>query len=434
MSSLSSQSKTFCTRPFTSLYIGVDGKFKFCCADMYSKTNESISDQLHITKTNLLDVWNSDTYKSIRYKLLNGIEPKVCVKCFQKPNDGTAHGARRTVDWQLGADYPYYNVEMGLESVTFIELWFENKCNLKCRMCNPYSSNQIIPEWNDIIASNEFMKSNCRSLTKDDITNLTSQNWTESPAAWDNLAAFIKAIFSNNSQQIITIMMSGGEPMICDGMYRLFDFCVAKDFAKNIVLKYKTNLTVLPSKMLEYWKYFKKIDFDLSIDGTDKTYEYIRYPAKWQKLLANIEILKQFNNLGVTVHPTIQAYNILSITDLYKWCLETPFDHFDIHQTHRHLTFTKCSDPLYSPKILNIRILPKELKILAAQRLMNFYESYNHKKGIKQKQAEFFWLIKYMLSEDWFCYFDDFKKFTNHIDKNRNQNVLDTIPELSKYW
>lgn len=428
------KSRTFCTRPFTSLYVGVDGKFKFCCADHHNKTNESIPDNLHITTTNLLDIWNSEVYKSIRYKLLNGIEPKICNKCFQTPNDNVAHGARRTVDFQLGEEYPFYKVEMGLESITFIELWFENKCNLKCRMCNPYSSNQIIPEWNGIISSNEFMKSNYKLLKKEDIISLTTQNWTENTKSWDNLAVFIDAIFANNTQQFITLSMSGGEPMLCDGMYMLFDFCINKNLAKNISLNYKTNLTVLPSKMLSYWKYFKKVNLNVSIDGVNKTHEYIRYPAKWKKLLSNFEILRSYDNLGISVNATIQAYNILSITDLYRWCLETPFTHSDIYQTYSHLTFTKCSDPLYSPKILNVRVLPKELKIIAAKRLIDFYEAYKHKVDLDKRKTEFIWLIKYMLSEDWSKYFDDFKNFTNHIDKTRNQNVLDAIPEFTAYW
>lgn len=429
------ESKTFCTRPFTSLYVGVDGKFKFCCVDnWYQGADEAIPSNLHITTTNLLELWNSPQYRLIRLKLLNELQPKICMKCFHGPNDGVIHGARRPVDSQLGSNYNNFKDIMGLESITFIELWFENKCNLKCRMCNPYNSDQLIAEWNGMIASNEYMKSKHNPFTDVDIENLTKRNWTENPAAWDNLAEFLNEIFVNNPQQVITLIMSGGEPMLCDGMYKLLDYCVSKNFAQNIKLCYKTNLTVLPSKMLSYWRVFKKINLQISVEGHEKTHEYIRYPAKWSKLLSNLEILRTLNNVDVYISPTIQAYNVLTITELYKWCLETPFKNAFANKEYDHLTFPAPSDPLFGPKILSVRVLPKDLKILAATRLMEFHSKYKHKMNLEKKQAEFVWLVKYMLSEDWSHHFADFVSYTKHVDKTRNQNILEIIPELKPYW
>ena len=434
MTSTHSSSKIFCTRPFTSLYVGVDGKFKFCCVDnWYHGPDEAIPQTLHIATADLCSIWNSPQYRLIRLKLLNEIQPKTCMKCFHGPNDGVIHGARRPIDSQLGPNYSNYKDIMALDSITFIELWFENKCNLKCRMCNPYNSNQLIEEWNGIISSNEYMKTRHQPFTQEDINSLSNRNWTENPAAWENLSNFLDAIFKNNPKQTITLIMSGGEPMLCNGMYKLLDFCINKNIAKNIKLNYKTNLTVLPSKMLEYWPNFKKINILASIDGYEKTYEYIRYPAKWTKLLSNIEMLKSFQNIDLLVYPTIQAYNVLTITDLYKWCLNTPFKNAVNNSQYSHLIFPSPSDPLFGPKILSVRVLPKELKILASKRLMDFHAEYKHFMNLDQKQAEFIWLVKYMLGEDWSHYFDDFISYTKHIDNTRNQNVVSIMPELTPY-
>ena len=48
-----------------------------------------------------------------------------------------------------------------------------------------------------------------------------------------------------------------------------------------------TNGTVAGS-WLEMARHFKHLDCSISIDGFGKHYDYIRYPAKWDKLAVNI--------------------------------------------------------------------------------------------------------------------------------------------------
>jgi organic radical activating enzyme len=422
------ESKTFCARPFISLYVGVDGKFKFCCIDSGSNQEESIPSKHDISSTNLIDFFNSEKYQLMRTKFLNDIVPQTCMKCFYSKSKSSLDmsvttGARipaHAIDSHAETLIPQKNNEifenlMNVRSIKIIELWFENKCNLKCRMCGPYCSNQIIQEWSGIVNSNDFMKNKYSNFECD------TYNWTEKEESWINLFSLIKEIFKNNDQHILTFSMSGGEPILSDGMYRLLNFCIENNLAKNVVLHYKTNLTIVPEKLLTLWTQFRKIKLAASVDGLKETYEYVRYPAKWEKIQDNTKLVTKYKNIELKFKLTTQAYNVLSITNLYEWCLN--------HQ----INLEGLTDPLTNPNILNVRVLPKELKNIAAERLLTFYVKNKNHDHIKHRKNQFIWLAKYLQSEDWSHLFDDFIKFTKHIDKTRNQNIIDIMPEIEKY-
>ena len=379
----------------------------------------------------MLELWNSIHYQEFRSKLLTEKKSNICKKCYSVPSlsfSGTKNveGARTIFDDRLGSSFTDYSIFSNLNQVTFIELWFSNKCNLKCRMCNPKHSNQLIKDWNSVVDSTKDSK--YFSYLEDKL--LPEKDWTEDENSWDNLFNFVKAIQDNNPNQIINFIMSGGEPAICDGMYRFFDLCLEYDIAKNIILSYNTNLTVLPSKMLSHWKNFKQIRLTASIDGFNEVNNYIRYPSQWEKIVNNIFLLRELQteiNISLQVRPTIQIYNILSITELYSWCLATPFSN-----SYNHIGFNRLSDPLVGPEILNITALPKPLKDLSAKRLIKFFEDHKDSKYLINNNFErgVRFILKYMYSKDSSYLFPDFLRFTTHLDKSRNQNILDIMPEL----
>lgn len=418
-------SKTFCVKPFNEIYIGVDGKFKFCCVDS-GRFLESIPADFDISNTEIVEVFNNHNYQYMRLMLLNDKIPDTCKKCFYNDDGSSTQGPRIDLLNAFKAYgkkqnqqeyYQEFKNLMSVKNIQNIELWFENKCNLKCRMCNPYCSDQLVDEWAGMINSNEWMKQN---LSTKQIQK--NKNWVEDPNSWNNLFNLIKEITRDNTDHTLNITMAGGEPFLSDGMYRILDFCIDQNISNQVMLCYKTNLTILPQKLIDRWKHFKHVKVEASADGYEKTFEYIRYPASWKKFVENIKRLKNIDNVSILVHPTIQAYNVLSITDLYQWCVDL------------NIPFSRPTCVMYNPKILNVKVLPIELKKIAAERLLNFYFKNRENQNLKNRsQDQYIWLIKYMLSEDLSIHFKDFVDFTHHVDKTRNQNILEIIPELEKY-
>jgi len=111
------------------------------------------------------------------------------------------------------------------------------------------------------------------------------------------------------------------------------------------------------------------------------------------------------------IHSTIQTYNVLDLHKLYDWCDSIMFEDVFLNI-------------LNHPKCLNIRTLPKNLKELVCKRL----ENYQNRPKVKQ-------MISYMLSEDWYDQrWNEFVAYTNALDKSRNENILELVPEFKNYW
>ena len=70
---------------------------------------------------------------------------------------------------------------------------------------------------------------------------------------------------------------------------------------------------------------------------------------------------------------------------------------------------------------MNVRVLPDNLKQLAAKRLQPW---------IKHDKVE--GLINYMMAEDWTKHNKKFVEYTESLDKSRNQSLIDVAPELKE--
>ena len=213
---------------------------------------------------------------------------------------------------------------------------------------------------------------------------LAKMDWPNNPATWSNLEPILNTIEM--------IYLTGGEPTLAIEQYKLFDICIERNIAKNITLKYNSNLTNIPPKMIEYWKHFKEIKMNASIDGIGKINDYIRYPSNWK----NIERqLKTFINMDVKlqIHTTVQMHNIMHLPEL--------FNYFDQYELEPYLNI------LNHPDYLNVRVLPSEQKEKAKELL----QPYKHKEKVEG-------LITYMIDEDWSHLYDKFLEKTKILDDN----------------
>ena len=85
-----------------------------------------------------------------------------------------------------------------------------------------------------------------------------------------------------------------------------------RDFVRQeIALALNTNTTYLPGAILEKLRKFKKIHMNLSIDSVGDVYEYIRFPAKWEKINNNIK--------STIIFQSILTYFMLSFTRLTQY-------------------------------------------------------------------------------------------------------------------
>lgn len=382
-------SKTFCILPWMHLATNASGNLRVCCNSTPGKNFVTKEDgkPYKLNRDNLEEAWNSDVYSTIRKQMLSDERPDMCVRCFREEDVGIK-SARQSWNskWQEDKEY----TEDAPFDIKYVDLRLGNLCNLKCRMCNPYASNMWVKEWHLVDTA----------LDPAEYERLSKMNWPEDKKTWENLFSI--------AHTVDEIYLTGGEPTVIKEQQKLLDYFIDNNTAKDIRLKYNTNLVLLPAWLLERWRHFKRVQLNCSIDATGALDTYIRHPSKWKKIVKNFEAIRQLPNAGIEIHCTVQMYNILYLDKLIEWAL--PYNvkiYFNI---------------LNHPDELNIRVLPNELKILAEERL----QPYLYLEKVEG-------IIKYMWAEDWTNKLDKFISYTTALDKSRDEQLIDIVPEFKNY-
>ena len=142
------------------------------------------------------------------------------------------------------------------------------------------------------------------------------------------------------------LQITGGEPLQLPRLYEFLDKIPDKN-AKDIVLGFDTNLTMLEFKNHNIWQLidrFKRIELGVSCDHFGEKLKWIRYPINVDQFEKNLEIAKDYvHNINVTV-------SILNIRDL-----------FEIVEYYKPFNVT-LFNVVSGPRILSIKNLPQGLK------------------------------------------------------------------------
>jgi sulfatase maturation enzyme AslB (radical SAM superfamily) len=343
-------------------------------------------------------VWNSDQYKKIRQQFISGEKPEMCERCFREEEAGV-QSARQKNNERWSSDYED-KTELPMD-IKYIDLRLGNLCNLKCRMCNPYASSNWVQEWNKVVSKAELVPNFL--LDEKESDRLLHLDWPSDERTWENLKTIIGSVEE--------IYLTGGEPFLSMEQRILLRHLIEKEDPSKIVLKYNTNLTLLPDELVELWLHFKKVKVNISLDAVGDLNHYIRYPADWGIIKKNLDRIYELNNTETGIHTTVQMYNILYLDKIYEYFVNN-------YSTHPYLNI------LNHPSCLNIRVLPQELKDIAREKLRPLIEF-----------SEVREVLSYLDKECWFKQsFEEFKNYTMELDSLRGQSLLSVVPEFSKYF
>lgn len=282
-----------CYLPWTNLDISPMGEMTPCCKFKSSKYSYQSS---NISNSTIQEYVNSPIVKEVKQDFLNGNWPKGCERCKIEEENGIE--SKRLQDTKLWKEH-----FLDYENKGFItaSIAFGNTCNLKCIICSPYASSKWRSEW--------------KTITGIDVkpNNFYKNNLVES--------------FHEMSKNLVHLDIPGGEPFLSgvEQQKKLLELYVQSDQAKEISLHYTTNGTIFPDESwYSIWENFKSVEFQLSIDGIESKFEYIRYPASWEEVSLNAEKFINFSknilkNSSVSVATTVSAYNIAYLDELLQW-------------------------------------------------------------------------------------------------------------------
>ena len=141
-------SDTFCILPWNHLCVRPDETLKPCCR--YLAVNDAVDNPVNVNLNDLqqngIAAMNNDYLKKLRQDLLDGVKRVECTKCYQQ-EDATKGLSDRTslrLFHMRGFD-PYIkeNYTNEFDQVRYIEMSFDNICNLQCRMCDSKFSSKL---------------------------------------------------------------------------------------------------------------------------------------------------------------------------------------------------------------------------------------------------------------------------------------------------
>lgn len=213
---------------------------------------------------------------------------------------------------------------------------FDNVCNLKCITCSPIHSSQLIGEWEDLnLFGGKYDKKYYVRLGK------------QAPSKIE----FIKDVLNNSDFDILKLEIFGGEPLINPLIFKFIDWITEQKYADQVFLSITSNSTTYTPKLEEYAKKFKYVGLQLSIDGIEDTFEYLRYGTDWTESLDVInkyyEMVGRVPNFSLAFNYTLSWMNALHFVDFYNWAM-TNYPKIQLH-------LTKLEGPeWYSVNILSL--------------------------------------------------------------------------------
>lgn len=416
-------SKTFCPLAWNHAFVNQDGSFQLCCTseEFNNKIRDENDEPIFITSGKTTEeVMNSPTMKNVRQKMLAGEWPTMCGRC--KVTEKLAGTSRRNIE--------ILNYENSIEEmvqstkedgsttfkVTSLDYRLGNLCNLQCRMCNPRSSKMWIKDWNSL-------KSDSEKFSQEVMDSYLAFNWMESED--------LVRDFEGKAPHLEHIHFAGGEPLLVQQMSRILERCVESGNAKNIILTYNTNLTLLPKKVLELWKHFKGVKILASIDAIGELNYYIRYPSSWELIEKNLRFIdehhEEYNITECILSTTVQALNILHLPEIYAYL-----------QSYQFIVKAPNLINLHFPYSFQTNVLPPGLKLLAIAQLQDIEKKYK-----SQLAPHYHYLIDNLKPIINFINassgFDDgrfgqFRRFQEQFDELKSLSIENYCPEIASYF
>lgn len=239
---------------------------------------------------NTFEFATSHHLQQIRQKFDQNIQAPECHRCWHDESLNKKSRRLSAIEF-FSSETATTTVE--LNSLDYNATW---ACNLTCIMCGPNFSSSWAKE----------LKLNATQLQQ------LGKRITKPESIVNQL----------DLTTIKKIHFNGGEPFINNDHTVLLEKLDQLGVLKNIFISYNTNGTLSPNKKtLDLWSRAKLVKLFYSIDATNNAFEYIRYPASWEKTQDNMLLLKQNlpSNVMFGFNSTVACYNLFEMIDVWQW-------------------------------------------------------------------------------------------------------------------
>jgi MoaA/NifB/PqqE/SkfB family radical SAM enzyme len=165
--------------------------------------------------------------------------------------------------------------------------------------------------------------------------------------------------------RVQVINFAGGETTMQPQFYKVLDYLIDSDLARNVIVGFLTNATGDTDKINGKFQHFRQVVCSVSIDGIGEVIEYQRRGCNWADVSSNALILMHHAMIGAVVNYVLTNINVFSFMDFVDWCYTNQFGPTYKEQQQNFVTIT----PVFRAEHLSVTALPVELKQTALGRL-----------------------------------------------------------------
>jgi sulfatase maturation enzyme AslB (radical SAM superfamily) len=358
---MSCKSKTYCPYPFIGASLQSDGT-TLPCGQYMNVAPFNKFEPIEVSR-------NNSHMQEMRRKMLNNEHDSGC-QCPAEEAAGIKSMRQYAVE-----QYGYQ--EFG--KLKTVELFFDNVCNLKCRMCGSPRSHLWYEEEKQLYGT------------------------TLSPTKYIKNDLY-KTI---DIEKLEEIKLYGGEPLLSKEADEFFKNIIDNGNIEDLRIELITNGTVLPmpnvAAALLKCKYLR---ISISVDGYGELNNFIRSGSNWDEVVKTMNffnslITNRKNESLVSVHSAVGIYNANMMRELDEYVLAT------------FPKFIRTKQMIQFPVFLSIQHASEQYK--------KIIEPY-----VDQETKDYM----YSSTEDYFLHFINFHKKLNQI---RNEDLKNNNPLLSNY-
>ena len=387
---------------------------------------------------------NTAHKKAQRQLMLSGQRPTECQYCWnmEDQNKLSDRHYRSGEPW-AAVDFERIRNSTGLESdviPSYVEVNFNNVCNLKCSYCSPQFSSSWADEVNRDGAyatstphnAPEHFTGARRVIPVREHNPYVEAFWQWWPRLYRELKHF---------------RMTGGEPLLDRNTYRVFDFVLANP-KPDLHLNVTSNFSVDQKSWEKYLDYVKRLCQEgnlehfmqyVSLDAWGAQAEYIRHGLDfnllWDRVNQFLTEVPSYNSLTFIV--TMNNLSVPSLENLFAGILGLRKTY---SKTYQRVWFD--TPVLREPAWQSLQILPESyaerLEYLWAWMIRQTEQPEAPFHGFKDYEiARLDRDIAWMRSaqdQDHSQAKADFYRFFAEHDQRRNTDFLKTFPEMRSWW
>lgn len=304
--------KPFCTAPWNGITVRENGDVKVCCSSQTVLGN--------INSQSIDDIFNNDIQIKIKQNLLAGIPDKNCNLCA----DQLKHSGTATLRNHYNFNYPEV-----VDKLKFIDIRWNNLCNLSCIYCGPNQSTTWAEKLNP--SSIKIVKHNY---------DAELENWVLS-----------------RSDQIHELMLVGGEPLLMKQNYALINK-LSDDARISIITNLSYNLANNPVTGILFNRPANNTIWNISVENYGDQFEYIRNGATWKQFDENLLLLTKHNPDTISLMMVYGVFSGLQLLDTIKYYYTTyGIKKIQLQMLNNHFSLNLFNYPINILKIARDQLI-----------------------------------------------------------------------------